>query len=656
MRYIAADFETWPIFQRPTYPPEPVGLALYEKGVEPYYFRWGHMAGGNREGDYGAARQTLTNLWADPGVTFIFHHARFDEAVAEERWGLPPLPWDRVHDTMFMAFLANPYEAALGLKPLAAKYLQMPAEERDGVEAWIIQHKAQLAQRWLAEGFEARCGKLGFGKRELGAWIFAAPGDIVDPYARGDVVRTMGLYDLYAPALARWDLGEAYDRERRLLPILMANERIGMRVDLEPLSEDIARYKEAFEFAEDNLRWALSASGLNFDADQDVAAVLMSSGVIPASDFSRTAATKTNPNGLFSMSKDDILPELFTGTTARGVAGPQVASLLGYRNRLGTCLHTFMEPWAAQADINNGHITTNWSQVRAQAGGAKTGRATTSNFNFLNLPKDFAGRDDQYVHPAFFPSLPELPLCRSYVLPDEGHVFLHRDFSGQELRVFGHFEQGDIWQAYQDTPRLDVHDVVGSEMKRVAGREIERTKIKVMNFQSIYGGGAPALAAKLRVSIAEAKVLKKFHEQALPGRKILNEEIVRVARRGDPIRTWGGRLYWPPDAADNGREKLYVLLNYLVQGSAADLTKQSIIDWDEMHSALPPWIEPARFMVTVYDENNISAPKDFAEGHMALLRAAMEKDRISVKMLSDGKWGSAWGRLEKYKDEEHQNA
>ena len=29
----------------------------------------------------------------------------------------------------------------------------------------------------------------------------------------------------------------------------------------------------------------------------------------------------------------------------------------------------------------------------------------------------------------------------------------------------------------------------------------------------------------------------------------------------------------------------------------------------------------------------------------------MEAPRLSVPMLSDGKWGEAWGTLEKYKDE-----
>lgn len=649
MRYVVADFETWPIMSRPHYPPKPVGLALWEPEQAPYYMSWGHQGGGNNSNE-AAARDRLLSLWNDPGVELVFHHAKFDMGVAEERWGFQPLPWHRWHDTMYLAFLNNPYESRLGLKPLADKYLKMPPEEQDAVARWVQANKYRLESDWLVYHQPAQGGSLKVQKGKEGAWIFEAPADIVEPYAIGDVVRTGGLFSLMWPAIERHEMGEAYDRERRLLPILMANERRGMRVDMDRLGNDIEIYQRAFDLVEERLRQALHASGLNFDADQDVAAILISSGVVPHENFTLTKATKAYPNGQYSMSKETLLPELFTGQTRDGVPGSAIISALGYRNRLGTCLNTFMKPWFLQGSMNGGYITTNWSQVRADAGGAKTGRITTSDHNFLNLPKSFADRDDQYVHPAFL-GVPELPLCRGYILPDEGEVFLHRDFSGQELRVFAHGEQGALWDQYQADPKVDVHGFVGAELMKAAGREIERTKIKVMNFQALYGGGVPALAAKLRVSTKEAKELKQWHDRALPGRKMVAEEITRIARRGDPIRTAGGRLYWPTEPGEHGRETFYKLLNYWVQGGAADLTKQAIIDWAAIHSELPPWVPPARLMVSVYDEIDLSSPTENAPMHMRLLKYAMELPRLSVKMLSDGKSGPAWGQLQKYKDE-----
>lgn len=626
---LTLDFETLPIRRRPDYPPAPVGVALKIGDGEGFYLSWGHASGHGPADSESAVRNMVAKFWADPSVEILCHNAKFDMAVAIERWNLPELPWHRVHDTMFLHFLSDPHAPTSALKPLAQKLLGWAPEERDAVAEWILAHKAQLLGAYGARWPELKCTP-----KSAGAWIFAAPAELVAPYAIGDVERTRALFDLLMPEIERRGMAAAYDRERQLLPILMRNEREGMRVDMERLERDLREYTLAFDTAEEALRRGLHASGLNFDADQDVAAVLISQGIVPESNFARTATTKAHPQGLYSMSKETLLPEHFTGPN-----GAKVASLLGYRNRLKTCLDTFMRPWYAQARDNRGYITTNWNQTRGAGGGTRTGRPSTNEHNFLNLAKSFEGRDDQYQHPAFL-DLPALPLCRRYILPDEGDVFIHRDFSGQELRVFAHFEQGDLWRKYQENPRLDPHGFVGEQLKAVAQREIERTRIKVMNFQALYGGGVPALQNKLRCSRSEAQELKRFHDQALPGRKLLNEEITRVIRRQEPIRTLGGREYFAEPNGPDGRDKIYKLINYIIQGSAADLTKQAIIDW---HADAD---KKARFMVTVYDEIDASAPADDWRRQMEVLRRNMEAPRCSVPMLSDGKVGPGWGELE----------
>jgi DNA polymerase I-like protein with 3'-5' exonuclease and polymerase domains len=620
---ITLDFETKPIEQRPKYPPEPIGVSIKWPQSASVYMAFGHPTDNNC-----TPLQALEELERvrNSGLPLLFHHAKFDLAVLYEWCDWPRQAWDRIHDTMFLAYLADPHARQLGLKPLAADLLAWPADERDALAMWVWEHRAALKAMYGRDvpGTHKK------GATHLGEWIWTTPGGLCGTYANGDTDRTAGLFEHLWPVVQDNGMGPAYDRERQLLPILMENEETGMRVDLERLEREVVEYGIDFDYAEGWLRRELRASGLNLDADEDVSAILLERGVVPQDNWE---LTKT---GKLSMSKETLRPEMFTGP-----GGVQIASMLGYRNRLSTCLNMFMRPWAAQARVNHGYITTNWNQTRGTGqGGTRTGRPSTDKHNFLNLSKTWDGRDDGYAHPNFGHTLAPLPLVRQYVMPDVGHVFQHRDFDGQELRVFGHFEQGALWRAYADNPALDPHAFIGAELARVAGRDLGRTYIKTLNFQGIYGGGVPALQKKLRCTVQEAKELKAFHKGALPGREIVNDEIKRVVNRGLPICTWGGRLYFPEPPDEDGRSKVYKLLNYLVQGSAADLTKQTLIDWHG-HP-----LRRSRFMVTVYDEINISTP-DNVEAEMALLREVMELPRLSVPMRSSGKRGPNWGELTK---------
>lgn len=628
---ICIDFETKPIRAVPEYPPEPVGVSIrWPEEKSSYYYSFGHPSHNNC--DRADAKQALQEAW-DSGLPLLFHHAKFDVAVACSKMGMTMPAWDRIHDTVFLAYLFDPHSRSIGLKELAEELLNWPPEEKDELAAWIIGNQLSLLARYPDNNaIDKKTGrpKPTITKKTVPYWIWTAPGNIAGKYAEGDTDRTLALFNDLYPVIADAGMMPAYDTERELMPILMQNELEGMRVDVPALEADTVTYGAAMVTVETWLRKELRASGLNFDSDDDTSAVLFERGIVPRENW------ETTKGGGLSMSKDNLLPEHFTGPR-----GDMIAAALGYRNRLKTCLTMFMLPWLDQARRNGGYITTNWNQTRGTGqGGTRTGRPSTNKHNFLNVSKKWDGRDDQYRHPDFL-DVPLLPLCRSYVLPDAGETWIHRDFSGQEMRIFAHLEQGDLWQQYQDNPALDPHEFVGDELMRVVGREIERTRVKTLNFQGLYGGGVPALQLKLRCSMAEAKELKAFHNKALPGRVILNDEIKKVINMGGPIMTIGGRLYYAEPPGPDGRSKVYKLINYAIQGGAADLTKRAIIDW---------WNHPkrtARFLVTMYDEINITSGAVVQQ--MKVLKEAMEEQRLgmSVKMLSDAKTGANWGALTK---------
>lgn len=605
---IVVDFETEAIEDRPKYPPKPVGVAIKYPGKKGKYLAWGHPTKNNAT--YEQAAQELKDIWKGSSE-ILFHNGKFDLDVAFAHFGLALPPWHRVHDTLFSLFLDDPHALSLSLKPAAERLLGLPPEEQDAVKDWLVSKKIIRANQGA------------------GAFIAQAPGDIVGRYAVGDVDRTLALHKLLYPKLDE-RMRCAYDRERRLLPILLENERQGMRVDVARLEKDLKIYEAGMLAADKWLRRKLG--DINLDSDREVADALREKKIV--TDFVKT---KT---GLDSVSKKNLTLDRFKVR--------MVGMMLGYRNRLSTVLTMSMRPWLAQAQACGGYISTEWNQVRQSHGndgskGTRSGRLSCSRL--MNITKDFMDKGDGYSHPTAVP-LPELPLVRRYLLPDEGGVFVHRDYNQQEFRILAHFEDGDLMNSYRANPRIDYHDAMRERIKEMVGLDLPRRAVKILNFGILYGMGAGKLAEGLGVSVDEARKLRNAQKKAAPGVAALDRDLKQKGRDGEPIRTWGGRKYMcEPPKVINGIERTfeYKLLNYLIQGSAADCTKEAII---RLHEA--KW--QGRFLVTVHDEINISAPKAAAGASREVLRKVMESVEFDVPMLSDAKVGPSWGDLKKIEE------
>lgn len=619
--------ETEAITDRPSYPPKPVGVAIKRPGERAFrYLAWGHPVGNNCTRARAAAE--LREVWRS-GEEVVFHNSKFDCDVAETHFGLPLLPWHRRHDTMFSAFLLNPY-ARLNLKETGQRELGRAPTERDALRAWVIDHVPEARKR----------------KSEWGAYISRAPGDLVGRYAaQGDAATTLALHRKLYPQVLRAGMGAAYDRERRLLPYLLAQERGGLRVDARALARDIPLYAASRARAAAWLLRRLKAKDLNLDSNEDLAQAILRAGLAREEDFLRTKPSRTYPAGQMSVAKESL---------AGAVKDQRFLSALGYYSRMGTCLGTFMEPWLRIARETGGTVHPKWHQVRTgyDSGdnqGARSGRLITSDPNLLNLAKSFEEKDDGYAHPAFIPDLLPLPLVRRYVLPDPGGVFLHRDYNQQELRILAHFAGGALVASYRDNPAQDLHVFVQGEIQRLRGVLLHRRSVKTINFGILYGMGVGKLAGRLATTVEEARTLKTTHRAALPDVATLERECKRLGDAGECTRTWGGRRYYaePPIITDEGaRSFAYKLLNYKIQGSAADNTKEALIRYHEHPRKRPEM----RFLVTVYDEVNSSAPKALAKECMAVKREAMESVEFDVFMKTDGKRGSNWGTLKDYKD------
>lgn len=239
----------------------------------------------------------------------------------------------------------------------------------------------------------------------------------------------------------------------------------------------------------------------------------------------------------------------------------------------------------------------------------------------------------------------DMPNLRNFIVADEGYVLVGRDFNSQEVRVAAHFAEGAILEAYKQNPRLDSHTFVQNIIREKLGVELERHVVKTISFLKLYGGGPKAAAAQLDISEFEASQFFAAYDKALPEFKELAKDVERHVKSNGWLRTWGGRLYGVEQSKIvNGRRRefYYKLLNVLVQGSSADMTKHAMIRYHYHKDRHPD----SRIMLTIHDEIVLHCPEHVAEEEMERLRWAMDEIHgWDVPLLSDGAIGKTLADL-----------
>lgn len=625
---VTIDFETFGIEGRPKYPPVPVGVSIKYPGKKPKYYAWGHPTGNNC--CYSDAKAELTKAYQHKDG-LLFQNGKFDVDVAEVHFDLQVPSWDRIHDTLFLLFLDDPHQIELGLKPSAARLLGWDPEEQDAVGEWLIANQPVPG---------VKISKAKSSDHYFGRYIAYAPGDLVGKYANGDVDRTEAIFNLLWKKTVERGMQVAYDRERQLMPILLEMERQGLQMDHKRLRDDVAMYNDWRIKIDAWIIKTLKASpDINLDSGAQLVDAMVAAGKADPDLLPRT------PTGKFQTNKEALL---------QGVTDKVLLAVLKYRTQLNTCLNTFMQPWLATADASGGLIFTTWNQTKTPSGdsnvGTRTGRLSSTP-NFQNIPKEFKAiflhedPKDKKLPKCPFKDLPPLPKVRSYITPFAGHVMIDRDYSQQEPRILAHFDGGALMDKYLENPWIDFHDYAKAELEKM-GKFYDRKPVKNTNLGLIYGMGVGKLAAKNDMTVEESGELKKAILQLYPGLKEMYKDMKVRAKSKTPIRTWGGREYYceEPKLVDGRiREFDYKLVNVLIQGSAADCTKEAIIRY---RAAKHP---EAKIILNVHDQVTVSVPKKILKAEMEVLRKCMESVEFDVPILSEGAISSTnWDELQDY--------
>lgn len=612
------DFETKRIEKRPQYPPRPVGVSIAWPGKRPMYYAWGHPSKNNCT--EGRAKRELDKCSRfKAGVAY--HNAKFDIDVCREHLGINLAPsWERVHDTQFLLYLDDPHQRELSLKPSAERLLGMAPSEQEAVRDWLIANQPVPGVRLHNKG-----------KNSAGYWaghISHAPGSLVGAYAMGDVVRTAKLWRKLIPSIERRGMVGAYNRERELCLNLLDMEKRGVPVDVEALEADVRAYNVALERVENWMRRRLKVGeSFNFQAPQKLVEALIKARLVNRKDLG------TTESGKVAADKE---------TLGAAIKDPEFLSVLSYRRKLGKYVSTFMEPWLEVARTSGGLIFPIWHQTRTDENGARTGRMSSTP-NVQNIPQEPAALFREHLpidkrRGSALPhlpikNLPALPKVRKYIVPFKGHALINRDYSQQEFRIVAHYEDGQLLASYQKEPWTDMHEYAQVMIGKLLGREIRRKDIKTMGFGLIYGMGVGLLAERMGCTVREARDVKNAYLDVIPGIRALYSDMKELAANKQPFRTWGGREYYcePPAIVDGQfRTFDYKMVNYLVQGGAADCTKEAVNNY---YRTKP---RNHHLLAVVHDELLSSVPFAALASGMRTMRRAMESVKFDVAMLSEG--------------------
>ena len=449
--------------------------------------------------------------------------------------------------------------------------------------------------------------------------MYKLPAIYVGGYAEQDADLTLRLYHSMLSIINKEDLTSVYRLEMDLLPIIFEMTKKGVRVDVEKAES----YKKTFKITEKKILGSILAdTGVAVD-------IWAANSIQKVFDKLKIEYPRTEKTGAPSFTKDFLLNHKHP-----------IAQKIQSAREINKVQSTFLDTIIRHG--STGRIHASIHQMRDGTAGTVSGRFSYSNPNLQQLPSKNKEIKKQ---------------IRGLFLPEEGETWGSFDYSQQEPRIASHFAYklkcegaSSVVEEYRKNPEADFHSIVA----KIAN--IERDQAKTINLGLFYGMGVNKLSNELQVDVDMAKEILAEYNEKVPFVKELTKRISKLANDEGNVSTIKGRKcrfeLWEPTtfgvfkALPKDQAKLkygkhhhlqragtYKALNRLIQGSAADQTKQAMIELYK--EKLVPLIQ-------IHDELTLSF--DGSEKTKKKIIEVMENALpLTVPSKVDCETGKSWG-------------
>ena len=487
----------------------------------------------------------------------ICHNIAFEARwfAVQSRW---ELPWHRAHDTMIMAHIIDPLGSG-ALKRLAALHVDSRAVA-------------------LQETLDTELAKNG--------WTWGTvPIDFQPYWSYGalDCILTTRLWEMfYKQCGPDGPYSRPYELEMATRRIVTRMELNGARIDLDYSQR---KFDELTTYSDSVKTWAKQTySGTSITSNQQLVRLFESLGA---------QITEFTPTGQKSCTKDQL--KMLMLDENREIAN--LADVALKQRKADKLANTYFSNFLNES--SNGIVHPS---VRTL--GARTSRMSITNPALQTLPKG-----DNVVRSAFIPK-------------DDDHVIVTSDLDQVEFRMFASLSQD---------PNLiglfNLADATGSDPFTEIGREVyedpsmqksdkRRGLIKSMVYGRLYGAGVAKQALTAGVHEVQMKHTSDAFDSRFPGMAFFQKQIEDVGMRRTRaegqgyVYTWTGRRL-PCD--DN---RVYTLVNYLIQGGAAEVFKSNLVKLDQADLT-------ELLIVPVHDEIVLNAPRKDAEEIKRIVKECM---------------------------------
>lgn len=305
---------------------------------------------------------------------------------------------------------------------------------------------------------------------------------------------------------------------------------------------------------------------------------------------------------------------------------PIVSLILEYRE-LSKLRSTYIESLISKVGEDQ-RIHTTYQSV-----GVSTGRLSSQQPNLQNIPVS-----SEYGRK-----------IKSCFQASPGYNLVSFDYSQQELRILAHLSgETGLITAFKDN--RDVHTTTASQLFSVPYDHVtkdQRMVAKTVNFGIIYGMGSFGLSQGLHIPVEDAqRFIDRFYE-TYPKIKHFYDQYLKHAKIKRYATTMLGRKryvfeYPKQTIIDNATKR--ILMNYPIQGSAAELTKLAMI---AIHKQILSKRDDVFLLLQIHDDLVFEIQEDKTEKLIPMIKEIMcTVYPLSVPIEVDVHIGKKWGEWE----------